>query len=272
VNGPSKKVLEEFGCSGTPVRLAGGQGNTWRAGDVVLKQDDLVSVAYTAVVIQSLPQAGYRLASSLEPKDSVWTVEGWAGYSFVPGTFFPGKFVEERFMVSRQFHRDLRFLPNAEFLGEQSDPWTVAQQMAFGNRDWEASSEIAPLLELLGSFEDAKATVWQIIYADIAGNFLFEPGLAPAIIDLTFKWSPAGFAEVVMAVDIVLWEGVSLDDCLRCLSPKEISLIPLAIKRRLLEIDTLHRLGGRPESIFEQVPAYENFIREFLKKHPPGKR
>ena len=270
MDGPWKRVRDEFGCSGTPVRLAGGQGNTWRVGDVVLKQVDVILAAYTAVVIQSLPQVGYRLASSLEPRDSVWTVEGWAGYSFVPGTFYPGKFVEERFVASRLFHRDLHFLPNARFLNEQSDPWTVAQQIAFGNREWEASPEIARLLDSLRPFEGAMPTDWQIVHADLAGNFLFEPGLDPAIIDLTLKWSPAGFGEAVMAVDIALWEAVSLDECLRCLTTNERRLIPLAIKRRLLEIDTLHRLGGWSKSIFEQVPAYQNLIDVFLEKSPPG--
>jgi hypothetical protein len=112
----------------------------------------------------------------------------------------------------------------------------------------------------LRNLDKAPRDSWQIIHADIAGNFLIEPRLDPAIIDLTFKWSPKGFAEAVMAVDMVLWEGIPLKHVLRLLSSSEADLIPLATIRRLLEIDTLHELGGWPESIYNQADRYEEFV------------
>jgi hypothetical protein len=63
-----------------------------------------------------------------------------------------------------------------------------------------------------------------------------------------------------MALDIVLWEGVRLEDVLSLLEPDESELIPLATIRRLLEMDTLHRLGGFPKTIYDQVEQYEDFV------------
>jgi hypothetical protein len=142
-------------------------------------------------------------------------------------------------------------------------PWTIAQHIAFGKHPWEADQRIATLLRSFSSLNRASLDTWQIVHADIAGNFLLEQGKAPAIIDLTLKWSPAGFAEAVMAVDVSVWEGVPLQKVLPLLHPQEAKFVPLAAMRRILEMDTLCRIGGRPESIFDQVPHYEAFAAQY---------
>jgi hypothetical protein len=47
----------------------------------------------------------------------------------------------------------------------------------------------------------------QLVHADLGGNVLFAPGLAPAIIDFSPYWRPPGYAEAVAAVDAFLWFG-----------------------------------------------------------------
>ncbi len=38
---PDAAVLAAFGAAGTPLRLGGGRGSSWRVGDLVLKPADL---------------------------------------------------------------------------------------------------------------------------------------------------------------------------------------------------------------------------------------
>ncbi|MEV0790212.1 hypothetical protein [Kribbella sp. NPDC050459] len=45
MDGPGSRVLAAFGLSEPAVRLAGGQGETWRSGDVVLKRADAEAAA-----------------------------------------------------------------------------------------------------------------------------------------------------------------------------------------------------------------------------------
>lgn len=257
---PPAETVRLFGCSGSPVQLAGGEGTAWRVDSTVLKRVEPANADYEAQLIRSLPQVGYRLAEPVQSSSGSWTLDGWAAYTIVSGQFHKGENVEERFAASRLFHQELRTAPYSPHLDEQLDPWSVAQRVAFGKQAWEASPRLAGIWDSLRDLDHAPRNSWQVSHADISGNFLFEKGLHPAIIDLTLKWSPTGFAEAVMAVDIALWEGVQLEYVLQILSPGEAELIPLAAIRRVLEIDTLHRVGGRPISIYGQVARYEDFV------------
>jgi hypothetical protein len=56
MDGPEGRVLRAFGLSEPAVRLAGGQGETWRSGAVVLKRADGES-AWRADVLSVLPES-----------------------------------------------------------------------------------------------------------------------------------------------------------------------------------------------------------------------
>ena len=260
---PNSYVLSQFGCTDNPLGLEGGEGRTWCSGNVVLKQVDPRNAGFDAGVISQLAPKGYRLATPISSADGEFSIEGWSAYSQLEGRHEVGKMVAERFETSRLFHRDLAAFPFSQHFEEMSDPWTIAQRITFGTQEWVASIQIGRLWETIQELDHATRDRWQIIHADLAGNFLFEPGLDPAIIDLTLKWSPSGFAEAVMAVDMALWEGVELERVLSLLTKAELELSPLAISRRLLEIDTLHRLGGWPSSIYQQVRRYEGLVKRY---------
>jgi uncharacterized protein (TIGR02569 family) len=81
----------------------------------------------------------------------------------------------------------------------------VADRVAWG----EASVVVAP--ELQGLVDDlvaARAPVElpsQLVHGDLAGNVLFADGQAPAVIDFSPYWRPAGYALAVAAVDVLVW-------------------------------------------------------------------
>jgi len=63
--------------------------------------------------------------------------------------------------------------------------------------------------------------------------------------------------EAVFAVDACLWESVPWEAVVSLLSPRERRLAPLAAARRLLEVDTRHKMGNVSDAIFDQVAPYE---------------
>lgn len=137
----------------------------------------------------------------------------------------------------------------------------MADRIAFGLVDWSPDPRISECLGCFRRLQEGIEACWQVIHGDVSGNFLMQDDLPPAIIDFTPKWSPSGFGEAVMAVDVTLWEGVPWEDVAPFLTPNERQLVPLAAARRLLEVDTRHKMLGLADDVFDQVAAYEGLAK-----------
>jgi len=254
---PSKAVLIAFRCTDPPTRLAGGQGGTWRSSAVVLKpMYDPDGAIWEAETLSKLPQLGYRIAEPVCTSGGDWTCEGWTASRFVDGICPKGSDLTERLAASRALHADLVSIERPAHFDRATDPWAIADEVAFGFADWSPDDRIASCLERFRRLQSPIIGHWQVIHGDLAGNFLLSPGQAPAIIDFTPKWSPRGFGEAVFGVDVCLWENIPLEIVVSALLPIERRLLPLAASRRLLEIDTLHKMRSLSADIFDQVSAY----------------
>ena len=84
--GPRLGVLAAFRAIDPPVLIAGGQGQTWRSGSVVLKPVCLVEEAeWVAGLLDTIPQEGFRVARPRRSLSGEWVVKEWAAYELVPG-------------------------------------------------------------------------------------------------------------------------------------------------------------------------------------------
>jgi len=81
-------VLAAFGLAGiAAVRLAGGQGTTWRAGQVVLKPADSVQAGrWFAEVYDALASPEFRVPRPVRAVTGDWVAEGWTASCWVAGT------------------------------------------------------------------------------------------------------------------------------------------------------------------------------------------
>lgn len=261
---PTPATLKAFGCDQPASLIAGGQGTTWRSGDVILKPlFDPEGAIWEAEILESIPKIGYRIAKPIRTRTGQWVFEGWTASRFLPGISPKGTHLSERFEAARALHEDLSTIARPRHFDHATDPWAMADKIAFGLVEWAPDPRIAPCLERFQRLQTPPATDWQVIHGDLAGNFLIEESLPPAIIDFTPKWSPIGFGEAVMAVDVCLWENVPLEQIDPILTESERRLLPLAAARRLLEVDTRQKMHHIPETIFEQVAAYENLASKF---------
>jgi hypothetical protein len=116
----------------------------------------------------------------------------------------------ELITVSRALHAALAGVPVPHWRGTEENPWTIGDQVAWGERD------PAPLLgpaagELAGQVRRLLAALRpvdlpdQLIHADLAGNVLFASGLPPAVIDFSPLQRPAGLPLAIAAVDALQW-------------------------------------------------------------------
>jgi uncharacterized protein (TIGR02569 family) len=220
-------VLAAFGVPGAvPVPLLGGQGTTWRAGDIVLKPAGAPHEArWVADLYSRLSGPGFRVPRPVRAAAGDWVAEGWVAEGWVAWQWVPGDPAgwsgvsprwPELIAVSRAFLAALAGIPAPSWLGRDGTPWTVADQVAWGERDPGTVLEASTLLEpageqLRGQVRSLLAALRpvdlpaQLVHGDLAGNVLFADGEPPAVIDFAPYWRPAGLAIAVAAVDALLW-------------------------------------------------------------------
>jgi uncharacterized protein (TIGR02569 family) len=227
-------VLTAFGVSSAPVRLPGGQGTTWRAGDIVLKPaGDPAEARWTAGLYSTLSGPGFRVPRPLAastaqltddgPADDWvaddgsaddWVVDGWVAWHWLPGAATPVDHWTELIAVSRAFHAALAGTPAPPWLRRDGSQWTIADQVAWGERDpapflAAAGPRLAgQVRDLLGARRPVPLAA-QLVHGDLAGNVLFADGAPAAVIDFSPYWRPAGLALAVAAVDVLTWDGAS---------------------------------------------------------------
>jgi uncharacterized protein (TIGR02569 family) len=222
---PGPEVLADFGASAVPVPLPGGEGTTWRAGDVVLKPVGPPRAArWTADLYDSLarlPEPGFRVPRPVRAASGDWLAADPAAGAWVAWEWLAGEPADwsgvspcwpRLIAASEAFHRALASWPAPPWLGRDGSPWTVSDQVAWGDHDpWRIlAASPGPLRgqvrRLLAALRPVRLP-GQLVHGDLGGNVLFADGEPPAVIDFSPYWRPAGLALAVAAVDALLWSG-----------------------------------------------------------------
>lgn len=225
---PTPSILRAFGISDRfgLEPLSGGRGLCYSVGAIVLRPvDDAAEAEWlcrltTALLARSSGPKAYRLAAPIPDVacPDTFVIDGWTASAYLPGNVSLDHFPDILGAV-RAFHADL-----ADLIREK--PTEVANR-AFNRFDeadhvtWKEKTldevekvnldMLAQLRPLLGRLESAMRPLPmlaqdprlrpQLIHMDLLGNVLIEEGEPPGIIDLTFYWRPALYAEAVMVAD-----------------------------------------------------------------------
>lgn len=255
-------MLRAFEIDGPPVSLAGGQGETVRAGDAVLKPVlDEEEARWVAWVYSTIEQDGFRVPEPVRARDGRWVVDGWAAWEWVAGEEVTRGRYEERLAASEAFHRAVASLDRPGFLDRRQDPWSVADRVVFDGLAWEPHPRLAPMLARLQAKLEPIDLPEQVIHGDITQNLLWAPEMPLAIIDFSPYWRPARFADAILVVDAVVWEGAPFAVAeLAGLNAEFRQLLARAALRRLFEVDCHHRMRALDTRHLGQVEAYERLV------------
>lgn len=205
---PPTKVLRAFGVE-SALPLAGGQGTSWRAGDLVLKPGSGPVYEWLANQLSSLPSDGVRISAPVATRDGNWVCDGWSATRWVKGShpdFAQPSTWPSVIEAGRAFHRMVRTWPRPDCLLTRPDPWAIADRAAWGD----AVSHLPPQFsEIARSLQDASHSLGpsQVVHGDLTGNVLFAPGAPPAIIDISPYWRPPEYAEGIVIADALCWHG-----------------------------------------------------------------
>ncbi len=207
-------MLAAFGLTDTPRRLPG-TGDAWRAGDRVLKPiaADASWVDWEERVLASLEETRFRIQRPQRAHNGSFVVNGWFARDYLAGAHGAGRWWEI-ISVADALHAAFDALPASLvhlLPGPRGDAWARADRIAWDEEPMpsalgDADSALGELLEARRPVRLAS----QLIHGDLTGNVLFADGLAPAVIDFSPYWHPAGYAVGVIVADAVVWEGADL--------------------------------------------------------------
>jgi uncharacterized protein (TIGR02569 family) len=223
---PPDHVLDLFVADGVLERLPGGQGTSWRAGDLVLSPGHGESEAWRALVQARLavrldersPRL-LRLALPVPARDGNLTADGWAATRFEPGTT-PCHDLPTLRATAHLLHAHLAtaVLERPAGLDARTDRWAVAERQAYDARaavDAAADRPEEGLRDLVAALaaelDDTDLGREQLVHADLAGNVLLDATGVPFVIDLSPAWRSPLWAEAVCVLDAVLWLDAAHD-------------------------------------------------------------
>jgi uncharacterized protein (TIGR02569 family) len=209
---PAAEVLAAFGVAGSaPVSLAGGEGRSWLAGDLVFKPaDDEATATWAADLLSRIREDGFRVARPVTASDGHWVAGGWTASRRLDGECAPRW--TEVIAAGGAFHRAVQDEPRPDFLEDRDDAWTIGDRVAWEELPIEP---YAGSVEGLRRLSEARRPIAdldaQLIHGDLTENVLFADGLAPAVIDLSPYWRPTGFASAIVVADALLWHGAGAE-------------------------------------------------------------
>jgi uncharacterized protein (TIGR02569 family) len=204
---PAPVVLAAFGVHDDPRPLPGGQGESVRAGHLVLKPaGDPAEAEGVGEILEGVEERGFRLGRPVRAIDGRWVVDGWAATRFVAGAWTPAGRWGEVVGACRSFTGALAGCRRPAFLAARTHRWAFADAVAWGEADLDALEPVAPLLARLRALCRPVDAPSQLVHGDLAGNLLLADDLPPAVIDVAPYWRPAVYAEAVLAVDGLVWD------------------------------------------------------------------
>jgi putative hydrolase of the HAD superfamily len=235
---PPRSVLDAFGVgeavdSGDVQALAGGQGSSVRVGGIVLKPCDaaaLEEARWAAETVAGLadrlePAVGagegdaaeFRVARPVRAASGEFLVDGWGATEVLDGQLrgigSDDADWEGLLAAARAYNSVLSVLSKPDFLDRRDHQWALADRVAFGTANYAdpvagAGLLLDALLRQRRPLADDEPS--QVVHGDLAGNVLFAPDRAPAVIDLSPYWRPVGFSLAVAAIDALLWYDAPL--------------------------------------------------------------
>ena len=130
---PTAAVCAGFGAAGTPLRLGGGRGSSWRVGDLVLKPADLgeEELRWQHETLAGLGDDEFHVAPPRRAGNGSFVVDGWCASPWLGGRHERGRWTDV-VAVGNRFHAVLASV-EAAFLERRTDVWAIGDRVAWAS-------------------------------------------------------------------------------------------------------------------------------------------
>lgn len=201
------EVLDAFWLPHEAIPLPGGQGNSWRVGDFVLKPHES-SYEWISQIVNQLTPLNFRVSHHHKTLDGNYTYQGWWCTHFELGHEVTGR-ITEKYRIALELHDILGTIQKSENWYPSDSPWSRAHAIVWWERELprdihpEIYSTIRGVIQLLKPISLPN----QIIHGDLCGNILFHETLSPVVIDFSLDYRPRAYAEAILIADSIAWEN-----------------------------------------------------------------
>lgn len=212
---PPPDVFDLFAVPEAAVPVAGGQGHSVIAGDLVLSPGREARTANwlnpilapLSVELDHERPRSLRLAMPIPTRDLRWVVHGWGATRYEGNTHLC-RDIDVLIATARLLHARLASKVQSQPPGirDRDDRWATAELAAFGERQLAGiPSFVAPLVDrLIAARDNTSLGPDQLVHGDLAGNVLLGVTNTPLVIDFSPYWRPTLWAEAVCVLDAVV--------------------------------------------------------------------
>lgn len=200
----TKDILDAFNLLDEGKPLTGGQNQSVRYGDVVLKPiEDENYYNIISKIFNTLESKDFRISKHIQSNYGQYTYKGYGATKFEPG-FEVDDRLEEKLIVSNALHGLLKNI-STDQLPKGQDPWSKAHRLLWEKKRLPEINEqnvfVNQMLDELPEYPEAL----QMIHSDLGGNILFHHELSPLVIDFSPAIAPKSFADAVLVCDAIAW-------------------------------------------------------------------
>lgn len=234
---PPAAVLTSFGVAGDPTPLGGGEGVSFRVGDVVLKRvHDTAEAEWTQSLISRVRQDGFRLPDPVSAVDGRWVHEGWSVSRFLRGLRPAAPAWRDitdaglRFADAAEHVRD----DGRDVLSRRTHRWAVADRVAWEEAAVDLVPEAREVMAQVSDWLGAPSGDAHFVHGDLTGNVFVDPEGVPVILDVSPYLRPRRWAAAIVIADAVLWNGANVSLAASFASERERDLLGRALIFRLV--------------------------------------
>ena len=200
--GVDQRVLDAFRCTQEAIPLLGGEGRTYRSGQIVLRlESNPLEANYLAEIFDKIHPFGFRVSRPIPHREGSWIADGgWSALTFLEGSPARHEDLPRVIPAIERFHTALLSVERPAYLTQRSTIFDQADKVAWDGDPEESSVRVSRLIHNLNALREAINLPEQLIHGDLnPGNFLITPDEPPAIIDMAPYWRPAAFATAITA-------------------------------------------------------------------------
>jgi uncharacterized protein (TIGR02569 family) len=256
-----REVLDDWGVAAA-TQLEGGQGTTFVAGDVVFKPvTDESEAVWLAKLLSNLPEPlEIRLIRPVRSRSGRWVVNGWSAWHRLDGTARVGDW-RTALEVSRYFHAHVADIQRRD--GPLlMHPWGVADRYAWSESAFDVPVELSDIAARLEAAREDMSLHSQLVHTDLLNNILVSDRLRPAVIDVSPYWRPARYADAIIVVDAIGWNGAGSE---ALATMQDAQGLQLMIRAVLFRLAAAVQLCDRdPLQLAEQRSTYERLTAALL--------
>jgi hypothetical protein len=142
----SADIGQAFDNVDTLYLLPGGEGRTYRAGNVIYRREtNPAEAVYLAEVYHTLPEIGFRVPKPIRTRQGdLVSPTGWSAWTFVAGRPATRQDLPSVIEAIRAFHRALARQPYPAYLSTRDTPYDRAYQAAWDTPPVKRHEIIAP--------------------------------------------------------------------------------------------------------------------------------